>query len=73
MTQLEYLEVLLNDCGFNSRVKRNDYLSRLFGKDVKYLDQLTSGQRSGLVNKLKEMKAQNKPDIKDDRDPEDDN
>jgi hypothetical protein len=70
MTRLEYLEILLIDCGFNTRVQRNAYLSRLFQKEVKYLDELTPAQQSGLINTLKAMKEDKKAGkpVHDDRD-----
>jgi hypothetical protein len=40
MTQAEYIEILLNDCGIDTIKGRNAYLSSVFLREVKYLDDL---------------------------------
>ena len=56
MTQQEYLELLLGEVGFVSRTQRNDYLSRILHREVKYLDELSTSERSALINTLKAKK-----------------
>ena len=38
MTQSEYIEILLNDCGIDTTKKRNAWLTSMLGRDIKYLD-----------------------------------
>lgn len=65
MTQAEYIEILLNDCGIDTRKARNAYLSSLFGRRIEYLDDLddsrapygmTSVERSRAIEALKDKK-----------------
>ena len=67
MTQAEYIEILLNDCGIDTRKTRNAWLSSVIGREVKYLDEYhvekapfgtTSGERSLIINTLKDKKAE---------------
>jgi hypothetical protein len=74
MTQAEYIEILLNDCGIDTIKGRNAYLSSVFLREVKYLDDLhveraphglTSAERSSLIEILKAKKAgKSDPDLR---------
>ena len=66
MNQAEYIEILLNDCGIDTLKGRNAYLSSVFDREVKYLDDfhvdraphgLTAAERSRLIDILKDKKA----------------
>lgn len=54
--QIEYIEILFNDVGFDTRIKRNDFISNLLGYQVKYLDDLTSNEASEVIEQLKAIK-----------------
>jgi hypothetical protein len=55
MTQCEYIALLFDDCGFNA-AQRKDYLkSRYYG--CEFPDELSSVERSAVVEDLKERKA----------------
>lgn len=60
ITQTEYLEILLNDCGFGNRVKRNDFIGLRVGRKIRFLDDLTSRERSILIDTLKARKKDEK-------------
>lgn len=53
--QIDFLEILFGDLGFN-RAQRNDYLSEDLGREVKFLDDLSVGEASKLIEDLKERK-----------------
>jgi hypothetical protein len=55
---LRFLENLLNDCGFSTRVQRNAWLTSEVDRDIKFLDELTFSEASRLINVLKERKEQ---------------
>ncbi|HKT90102.1 MAG TPA: hypothetical protein VJQ59_16775 [Candidatus Sulfotelmatobacter sp.] len=69
MTQIEYLELLFNDCGFDTRAARNDFCSLRARRPIKYLDELNSYERSQLINELKDRKVAAMKPWRDDRDP----
>jgi hypothetical protein len=54
MTQEEYILLLFNDLGIDTRVGRNAYLSREFNRPIAYLDELTTQERSQLIGILKD-------------------
>ena len=57
MDQLTYIEILFGDCGFDGPTKRAWlYLEY----KVKYADQLSISARSMLIDRLKEMKEDQK-------------
>jgi hypothetical protein len=56
MTQDEYIELLCNDLGLDTRIRRNAFISREFGREVKYLDELTGNERHRLVEMLKDRR-----------------
>jgi hypothetical protein len=53
--QQDYLALLFIDCGF-TRHQRNVWLSAETGKDIHYLDDLSTAEAHTLIDKLKEMK-----------------
>jgi hypothetical protein len=55
-TQQQYLEILLNDMGYADRKQRNGYLSRMVGRAVRYLDDLSTSEKSKLIHVLKAQK-----------------
>lgn len=50
--QIEYLEILFNDCGF-SRAQSRDYLSLRVGRTIKYLDELSGAEASRFIADMK--------------------
>lgn len=54
--QIEYIEILCNDVGFDTRTRRLDFISNLLGYKVTFLDDLALPEASQVINKLKEMK-----------------
>jgi hypothetical protein len=57
MTQNEYLEILFNDCGIDTRAKRNGFLTLRAGREIKYLDDLQPHEKSLIIGELKDRKA----------------
>jgi|HubBroStandDraft_1064217.scaffolds.fasta_scaffold1102389_2 hypothetical protein len=66
MTQAEYIEILLNDCGIDTRKTRNAYLTSIIGREVQYLDNwhpiwapfgLRPDEKSTIIEALKDKKA----------------
>ena len=53
---IEFLEILLNDCGFGTRLQRNSYLSLRVGREIRYLDDLTAAEASRFIDILKEQR-----------------
>lgn len=51
--QARFLEILMNDCGFGTRLQRNDYLSGEVGREIKYVSDLTIEEAHGMIDKLK--------------------
>lgn len=54
VTQLEYIAILFNDCGYDTASHRKGWLQRRFG--VNFSDELDSRQRSLAIEELKEEK-----------------
>ena len=52
--QISYLEDLLTGRGFDTRLKRNDWMSNRAGREVKYLEELTVKEASELIEELVE-------------------
>lgn len=52
--QREYLEILLNDRGFTTRVSRYGFISVEMGRTVNYLDEISKAEASKLIGMLKE-------------------
>lgn len=59
--QQEYLEILLNDCGFSTRVQRNSYLGSETGREITFLDDLTIGEAAKIIGILKARRDASKP------------
>jgi len=55
--QIDYIEILCNDVGFDTRIKRLDFISNLLGYQVKYLDDLALPEASQVIEKLKDIKS----------------
>lgn len=53
LKQREYLDILLNDCGFIGPYRRDMIKVRF---NVNFTDELTQGQASQLITELKEIK-----------------
>jgi len=53
--QIDYLDILFIDCRFKSRVERNCYLSREFGRDIHHPDELSVQEASRCIDMLREM------------------
>lgn len=56
MTQNEYLEILFQDCGIDTRAKRNDWIDLRVYHKVQYLDDLSTAEKSMLIEMLKDLK-----------------
>jgi hypothetical protein len=54
--QVEYLEILLNDNGYSTRILRYDFLSGETGRQIRYLDDLTLDEASSIINGLAERR-----------------
>jgi hypothetical protein len=67
MEQTEYLQILLDAAGFETRLKRNAYLSRECGREIKYLEDMTQVERHRLIEELKERRNRDRPEREDDR------
>ena len=61
--QIDYIEILCNDVGFDTRVKRNDFISNLLGYKVKFLDDLAGLEASQVIQALKEIKDNREDDL----------
>jgi hypothetical protein len=53
---IKYLEILLNDCGFGTRICRNEYLSNRTGYEIHYLDEITFDEAKSMISELKEQR-----------------
>lgn len=53
--QINYLEILFRDLGFNRR-QRNAFLTAELERPVRFLDELTSAEASRIITSLKERK-----------------
>lgn len=63
MTPNEYIEVLCIDLGYSTRAKRNSAISLIVNRQIKYLDELTPGERNKVIDELKLRKEGHKPTI----------
>lgn len=75
MTSQEFLDILLNDTGFDTRLKRNAFLTGEVGREVKYLDDfdpqsaphgLTQRERSRIIDELRERRDRGKAQPEED-------
>lgn len=60
--QMDYIEILCNDVGLDTRVKKMDFISNLLGWRVPHLDEIAITEASQVIERLKVMK-----DINQDR------
>jgi len=58
ITQDDYLDILFNDCGFGDRRRRNDFIGQRVGRPVRFLDELTTKEKSALIDELKARKQE---------------
>lgn len=56
MTQEEYLEILFADVGIDTRAKRNDWINIRVYRKISYLDELSTAEKSMLIDLLKDLK-----------------
>lgn len=54
--QVNYLAILLNENGIDTHARRKDFISKRFGADKSYTDELTVAQASSLIEELLDMK-----------------
>ena len=54
--QIEFIESLAVDCSFNRR-QRNDYISTHIGREIKFLDELTTKEASFAIDLLKSKRS----------------
>ncbi len=57
VTQEEFIEILCGDLMF-TRAQRNFYMSEAAGRKVKYIDELSTQEKSALIDELKRIKDQ---------------
>jgi len=69
MTQIEFLEILFNELGFN-RAQRNDYLTNRFRRRIRHLDELNKSEASSVIDDLRSRRVVRL--VRDDRDPPED-
>lgn len=55
--QISYMEILFNDLGYD-RLARRVYLSDLFQREVRYLDEITMKEASQVISMLKDQKEE---------------
>ncbi len=59
--QQKYLEILLNDCGFTTRIQRNAYLTSEAGREIKFLDELMFVEATELIQALVKKRTELNP------------
>lgn len=57
--QQDYIEILRNDVGIDTIVKRNDFISLRVGRPIRFLDELTMSEASAIIVALKAKKEEN--------------
>lgn len=60
--QIEFMENLFNETGFDSRLQRNSWLSRELGREIKYLDEITVAEAITVIDELKDIRDRNRED-----------
>jgi hypothetical protein len=55
MTQIEYIQMLFHDCGYDTASQRKGWLHKRFGKE--FADELWADERSRAIEMLKDEKA----------------
>jgi hypothetical protein len=58
MTQDEYIIILFSDCGFHEKSQQNGFMSRLLGREIKFVDELNTAEKSRIIESLKFRKKQ---------------
>ena len=58
--QIDYIDILCNDVGLDTRVKKMDFISNLLGWKVPYLDEIATPEASEVIRMLKEMREMKK-------------
>lgn len=48
----DYLQILLEDAGYHTRRDRNEHLSDVVGREIKFLDELTFDEGRELIEGL---------------------
>jgi len=72
-SQINFLEILLNDCGFGSRLQRMDFVSTESDREIKFLDELTAFEASTLIDTLTKRRKEEQDNSRSvSRDKEDD-
>lgn len=66
MDQEEYLEILFGDLGYN-RLARNAFLSEKFGRQIRFLDEMNSREKSEVISELAARRDAARPAPRDDR------
>ena len=56
--QRHFLEILLNDCGYSTLVKRRDFYKTRTGRDVRFTDEITVSEASRMIEELKSKKQE---------------
>lgn len=54
--QIDYIDILCNDCGFDTRAKKYDFLSNLLGYKVTEMEYLANPEVNIIIEELKEIK-----------------
>ena len=54
--QIDYIDILCNDVGLDTRVKKMDFISNLLGWKVPYLDEIAVLEASKVIEALKGIK-----------------
>jgi len=52
--QVKLLEVLFNDAGYGTRVRRNDWLASRLGRPITWLDEMSRQEASKMIETLQE-------------------
>jgi hypothetical protein len=53
--QIQAIDNMLSPAGFYDRVQRNGLLSRIANREVKFVDDLTVGEASNVIEELKNV------------------
>lgn len=62
--QLNYLAILLNDCGFGTQAKRNDFISLRLSREIDGMSDISKEEASKLITELKARKEDNKKQLR---------
>ncbi len=67
--QRRFLDELLIDAGFAAAQRRNAYLTRVVGRPVKYLDELTLREAGALIEVLLARRTEERAEARKSREP----